>query len=67
MRTCEECGSTNLSVKVPVEQFYSQEPDGRWTDGGTEWADERAVWYCDDCECQWEGWFEEHIDQEGES
>jgi hypothetical protein len=61
MQVCEECGSTNLSVKIFVEQFYIQETDGLWTDGGSQWSDERAIWYCNDCESQWEAWFNEDV------
>ena len=59
MRTCEVCGSTDVVVRVPIEHVYVQGSDGRWTDRGSEGVDEKALWYCGDCDNCWYEWFTE--------
>jgi hypothetical protein len=63
MRTCEEFGSTNVVVRVPVEHVYVQERDGKWTDRGLEGVDEKALWYCGECDHSWHEWFTEAADR----
>ena len=65
MRSCQGCGSTNLSVRVPAEQIYTQGQDGKWTDHGVEHLVEKAEWCCSDSDNCWYEWFDQKPEEVG--
>lgn len=63
MRTCPECGSMDLVVRLPAERTYAQGPAGKWTDQGVEHLAEKPTWYCSDCDNCWYEWFSEAVEE----